>query len=363
MAFSAVRDQVVPLRLLRSMVAKNRIPNGLLFWGPSGVGKRLAALEAAKAINCEGGGPDACDACLSCRKVAHGTHPDLKLVAPSGKTRIINVEAVEEINGLCAYRPYEGRYRVFVMEDADRMNEAAQNHFLKTLEEPPSATVFILLSEYPRQLLATIRSRCQHVRFGLLHRSTVRDLLVEFRPSLPDVEATAIASVAQGQMSRALDLVDSEKRAVVVDAAIRLAGGEDALQVSERLVNQVKESAKAVAARMKAESGQESRADLTRQELEAAKEAEEAYVKYLIRCDTMEYLYLLAAWFRDEAVVQVTRSPEYLWNQDQRAHLLARERTAPKEEKIAAIERAWVYIERNLSVDRVFRDLFFALAA
>jgi DNA polymerase III delta' subunit len=362
MGFSAVRDQEVPVRLLHSMMTKNRIPNGLLFWGPSGVGKRFAALEAAKAINCERGAGDACDECLSCRKTAHGTHPDLKQVVPAGKARIIKVEAVDAMNELCAYRPFEGRYRIFIIEEAERMGISAQNHFLKTLEEPPSATVFMLLSEYPRQLLPTVRSRCQHLRFGALQRETVKDLLLQQRPEVPVAAATALAAVSQGQMSRALDLVDSSKREVVLNATARLAAGEDPLLVSEQFVRQVKADAEALKDRLKAEAGQEDRPDMTREEKEEAKEEEEAYLQLLVRRDLMEYLYLLAAWVRDEFVVQAA-GPDLVWNQDQRQRLIARAEAPPREATIAAIEQAWVYIERNLSVDRVFRDLFFALSA
>ena len=91
---------------------------------------------------------------------------------------------------LATYRPFEGGWRVVVVEEADRMNEAAQTHFLKTLEEPPSATMFVLVSEFPRRLLPAIRSRCQHIRFGALHTQTVKELLLAQRKE-PELVAEA----------------------------------------------------------------------------------------------------------------------------------------------------------------------------
>ena len=225
MSFSRVKDQAVAMRLLSSIIRKERIPSGLLLWGPEGVGKRLAAFEMAKAVNCLDMQGDACDACLSCRKAISGNHPDIKLIVPAGKARMIKVDVVEDMNQTTAFRPFEGRRRIFIIEEADRMNEAAQNHFLKTLEEPASPTLFVLVTSHPRALLPTIRSRCQPVRFGSLRVETVADLLVRQRGVDP-VTAEAAAALSQGQMSRALDLVESDRRKMVLEVIDRLGRGE-----------------------------------------------------------------------------------------------------------------------------------------
>lgn len=118
--------------------------------------------------------------------------PGCEIHQASGReARQIKVELVEEMIDLSSYRPFEGAWRVFIIEDADRMREPAQNHFLNTLEEPPSATMFVLLSEYPRQLLPTVRSRCQPVRFGALRQETVKQVLLAQR-DLPESVAGAI---------------------------------------------------------------------------------------------------------------------------------------------------------------------------
>lgn len=348
------------MRLLRQVLALRRFPNGMLFWGPAGVGKETTAMALAMALNCTSGSTDPCGTCLACRKVAHGTHPDVKIVGPAGKTRIINVESVDFMNDLSSYRPFEGAWRMFIVQDADRMQPPAQNHFLKTLEEPPSATMFVLLTEFPRLLLPTIRSRCQQVRFGALRTETVADLLLEQR-DLPDEVAAAIAAVSQGQMSRALDLVDSGKREIVIDVAKRLAAGEDALGIAIEFAAHLSARSEAIRAAMKAEGASDPHADLTRDEKEEAKKELQATAEGLVRREIMEYLFLFSSWYRDAMVIESTGDPARVLNRD---HVDDLRKTGPGDAsaRLAAVEKAWLYIERNLNQQRVFRDLFFALA-
>jgi DNA polymerase-3 subunit delta' len=361
MSFSQVQDQGVATRLLRNIIVRDRVPHGLLFYGPAGVGKYTTALELAKAINCQESADDACDHCLSCRKTAAGNHPDVKVITPTGRARNINVETVDFMNELATYRPFEGRWRIFIIEDIDRMREPAQNHMLKTLEEPPSNTLFILLTEFPRRLLPTIRSRCQQVRFGALRPETVTTLLLRHR-DIPAEVAPAIAAVSQGQMSRALNLVDTDKRDIVLDLTRRLGLGEDPLLLSEEFVGHLRAQSEAIKAAAKAEAEQSDPQDGTREDREEQKQEAAAFVESLIRRDLMEYLYLLEAWYRDELVFTATGSARSVLNRDQ-TQRLEQIRPADHAKKISAIERAWLYIERNLSMDRVFRDLFFALAS
>ena len=360
MAFSDVRDQSAPLRLLRNMLLRKRIPNGLLFWGPGGVGKGLTALELAKAMNCTGAEGDACGACLGCRRVANGNHPDVKSIAPAGRGRIINVDTVDFMSDLAAYRPFEGQWRVFLVHDADRMNIPAQNHFLKTLEEPPSNTLFVLLTEFPRILLPTIRSRCQSVRFGALRPETVKDLLLRGH-DLADETAEAVAAVSQGQMSRALDMLESERREVVLHVTEGLAMGGDPLVLGEEFSQHLNLKRDAIKASVKTDFEAEAKPEMSKEDREEQKEAQVAIAESLIRRELMEYLYLFQTWYRDVLVFAVTGDVSRALNRDQGAQLGATTAEGVAR-KLEAVETAWRYIERNLNVDRVFRDLFFVLA-
>jgi DNA polymerase-3 subunit delta' len=361
MGFSAIRDQEVPLRLLRNMLRRGRIPNGMLFWGPGGVGKRLTAVEFAKAVNCRGGGDDACDRCLSCRKVDSGNHPDVKIVAPVKKARIINMEAIDAVNEMATLRPFEADWRIFIFLDADRMGVPAQNHFLKTLEEPPGRSMFILVTEYPRMLLPTIRSRCQVVRFRPLSPATVVDLLQEQR-DLPSDLAEAIAVLSQGQMSRALDLIDSEKREIVLSVVERLGTGEDPLLLAEEFSGMLGSHRKQIEAQVGAQPDVEPREGMTPEDWERVKEEQQALVDALYRRDLVEFLYLFETWYRDELVQAATGGGGRLLNRD-RADRFRAAGGADPGAKIQAIERARRYLDRFINEERVFRELFFALAA
>lgn len=360
MQLDDVRDQEVPTRFLRRLIALNRIPNGLLFWGPAGVGKTQTALAFAKALLCpDHADPASPDAAVA-RKIDHGNHPDLRIVAPVKKSRNIDVEAIDSIIEMASLRPTQSDWRVIIISDAERMRGPAQNHLLKTLEEPLGRTVFVLITEYPQFLLPTIRSRCQRVRFGRLRPETVRDILVRVR-EVESQRAEAIAMVAQGQMSRALDLVDSDKRDVVLDLVARLADGEEPLSVAEEFSAYIASQRTAIESQMKAAPTPDADADLSKEAREEIKDELAAVADAHARRDILDLLYLLETWYRDVLVYGTTRDASLVLNRDRIEALqgLADDAAA---EKLAAIEKARVYLERFITEDRVFRDLFFTLA-
>ncbi len=361
MSFQDIRDQDTALRLLRNVLRRGRVPNALLFCGPDGVGKRMAAIEMAKAINCRNKEDDSCGECLSCRKAASGNHPDLRIVIPAKKSRQISIEVIEDVTGQAALRPYESQWRVVILQDAERMNLQAQNHFLKTLEEPPGNTLFILLSQFPRMLLPTIRSRCQQVRFRCLRTETIVELLQAQR-DLPVELAQAIAGLSQGQMTRALDLVDSDKRAIILSITERLAQGDDPVVISEEFIKKLAEQRKADESSIDAALDVRDRQSMTPEEREQLKEEQMAAVDALHKRNLQEYLYLLETWYRDQLIYAAAGDHGHVLNRDQIGRL-EREGSSDPGAKIVAIEKNRRLLERFVSEDRVFRDLFFALAA
>ena len=210
MPFRHLAGHRVLLDLVARAAARGSLPPSLIFAGPDGVGKRLAALSLAQLFNCtsvsgEADGelaPDACGNCSACRRIARGVHADVLVVEP-GDTGAIKVDQVRAAIERTAYRPFEGRRRVVIVDDADAMEAPPQNALLKTLEEPPAASTFVLVTSRPDVLLPTVRSRCQRLRFGPLTPGEVADVLIRDH-GLDPADAHAAAAAADGSVGRAL---------------------------------------------------------------------------------------------------------------------------------------------------------------
>ena len=156
------------LRLSRARAA-NRLPHAILIAGPEGLGKAAFAqrLSASLVCNQVDDHGDACGCCASCRQMAAGSHPDQKSVAPEAPGKMIKIDKIRELTAKSVLSAQEGGYRVYLIEPAEAMNRAAANALLKTLEEPAPRTVLILVTSHPDRLAATIRSRCQRVKFNI----------------------------------------------------------------------------------------------------------------------------------------------------------------------------------------------------
>jgi DNA polymerase III subunit delta' len=236
------------LELLARASSRGTLPPSLIFAGPEGVGKRTTALALAQTLNCErplpfADGTASCGECSACRRIARGVYADVLVVGP-GETGNIKVDQIREAVDRAAYRPFEGRRRVVIIEDADALLPEAQNALLKTLEEPPPASVFVLVTSRPDMLLPTVTSRCQRMRFGLLDAADVASLLIRDH-RVPPSEAHAAAVASDGSVGRALDAIDGSEDVVDArDAAARLLQGAAASKDPRRRLD----AAKALAA-------------------------------------------------------------------------------------------------------------------
>jgi DNA polymerase-3 subunit delta' len=157
---------------LRRSIERSRVPHAYLFSGPPGAPLVDAALALAMALSCQRAPGDGCGAdpealCEACAKIASGIHPDVVTLVREGAAQIVPIESVRnQVIARIGFPPHEGAIRVFIVEEATALAPPAANALLKTLEEPPSRTLFVLCTTAPDQLLPTIRSRCQRVRFG-----------------------------------------------------------------------------------------------------------------------------------------------------------------------------------------------------
>src|SRR6266850_1350827 len=236
-------------KLLRGMLEARRTPGAMLFTGEEGIGKRLFALEIAKALNCRAPqGAEACGRCPSCVRISRFNypqsqesddwkgiiwtdHPDVGMV--TAPKRVLLVEQMRAIEREANFRPFEGKARVFLIDDADKMNEPAANALLKVLEEPPPTSHLILITSQPAMLLPTIRSRCQSIRFSPVTVAEIEEYLIRNKLA-PANDARLRARVARVSLGRALEgdtRTLTEQRAAMLDVVKALALRGDRLQL------------------------------------------------------------------------------------------------------------------------------------
>ena len=212
--------------LIARAIERDSLPPTLLFAGPPGVGKWAVARATAQAINCSepvrSAGElaiDACGKCRACDRVARGVHVDVLALEPDERASI-KIEVVREMLGRTSFRPFEGKRRVVLVREADTLEPQAQNALLKSLEEPPPGTMFILTTAVPGALLPTVRSRCMRLRFGRLTSAEVAAALMRDHDQ-SEAEARAAAPLADGSIGQALALADNDLTALR-DSAMRL---------------------------------------------------------------------------------------------------------------------------------------------
>ncbi|MBN1381098.1 MAG: DNA polymerase III subunit delta' [Deltaproteobacteria bacterium] len=202
MAFADIYGHENQITILKTAMANHRIAHAYLFYGMAGIGKRTTALAFAKALNClQPLDYDACDTCPSCRKAERKNHPDIVTVEAEGQ--FIRINNIRDIQNQMQFKPFEGARRVVMVLDADKMNAAAANALLKTLEEPSAGNMLILTTARFYQLPVTVLSRCQHIRFNPLPNEKIGSYLQK-RMSIDPHTAGRLASASGGSIGRAL---------------------------------------------------------------------------------------------------------------------------------------------------------------
>lgn len=249
MSWRRVIDQARVVSALRRALAHERVAHAYLFHGPDGTGKRAVGLALARALECTRQQEAPCEDCTACRKTRRMVHPDVHVLFPypkgtdeedvaariqrlgeepyaavdyvrrpslddptasSNKQVMYHIDRVhDDLLRPMSFRPSEGRVKVALVTDVEHMRAEGANAFLKLLEEPPSQTVFVLTTSRPEQLLPTIVSRCQRLRFDPLAPEAIEDALTA-RAGLEASRAAMLARMADGSYSRALDLAQNE---------------------------------------------------------------------------------------------------------------------------------------------------------
>ena len=226
---------------LRRAVEAGAVSHAYLFVGPTGSGKKSAARALACALFCADGG---CGSCSACRRVKALTHPDLHLIQPAGVAEYL-IEQVRQVIHDVSLKPIEAPYKVYVFDDVGRLRDEAANAFLKTLEEPPADVVIVLVADDYDDVVPTIASRCQVVRFSPVASATARALVVE-RTGASEAEARAALAASAGVVPRAIDLLRSPgrlgARSATLDVLKRLTlmDGHDVLLAARMLLGEVR---------------------------------------------------------------------------------------------------------------------------
>ena len=206
---------------LRRLIKKDHVPHSVLFVGRNGTGKKQFALELARAFVCSAPNEnEPCGKCSSCaragnfklptsgkkedyERVQFSEHPDVGIVIPNKQTIYIN--AIRNLELEANFRPYEAKARVFVVDEAEKMNPQASNALLKTLEEPSDTTYIFLITSRPASLLPTIRSRCQMIRFAPIDENEIKSFLFS-KHNIPTDDSKLIANLARGSVGDALNI-------------------------------------------------------------------------------------------------------------------------------------------------------------
>jgi DNA polymerase-3 subunit delta' len=247
MSFARVLDQKVPKKILSGALRKNLLASAYLFYGDRGTGKWAMALELAKSINCEKNCREACNVCSSCLKIDKMIHPDVRMIFPfpSAKSEEksqkeiekykklkiqdpyttvrfekninIPVEQIRAMQREIYLKPFEGKRKVIIIAEAEKMHNSSANSLLKTLEEPPLDANLILTSNDVNKLLPTVVSRCQQIRFGKISAKIIEEKLMEVY-HVDKEKASYYANISNGSYGKALDFLRGEKENLRRDA-------------------------------------------------------------------------------------------------------------------------------------------------
>ena len=310
---------------LKNAIQSNKVSHAYLFQGDPGSGKGMVADAFAMTLQCEGSGTDACGSCHSCRQVTSRNHPDIIYVTHE-KPNSIGVDDIRsQLVGDVMIKPYNGKYKIYIVEEAEKMTPQAQNALLKTLEEPPAYAVILLLTTNASLLLDTIRSRCVLLNLRPVPDEQVRMYLMEHL-EIPDYQADICVAFAQGSIGKAVSLASSENFNAIKASAMHLMG-----TIKDKDINDV---------------------------INMVKEVQQYKV------DIRDYLDILAVWFRDVLYFKATRDVDGVIFKDQLKNIRKNASTSSYEgleQILKAIQTAKTRLDANVNFDLTMELLFLTI--
>ena len=219
--FSSIIGHEQIKKHLQNAISMDKISHAYIFHGPDQSGKMALAKSFAMALQCQQHGTEGCMECLSCRQVLSGAHPDV-IYLQHEKPNTISVEDIrKQVNGTVGMKPYASHYKIYIIDEAEKMNQQAQNALLKTIEEPPAYAVIMLLTNNAGTFLPTIISRCITLDLKVVPDGKIRTFLME-KYQIPDYKADICTAFAQGNVGKAIQLAESEDFNEIKNASLQL---------------------------------------------------------------------------------------------------------------------------------------------
>ena len=313
------------LKYISSAVENNRVSHAYILNGERGSGKKMLANLFAMTLLCETGDNEPCGKCHSCKQAESGNHPDIIRVTHE-KPNSISVDDIRtQVNNTVDIKPYQGPYNVYIIPHADMMTPQAQNAILKTIEEPPSYAVFLLLTENAETLLPTINSRCVMLKLRNIKDTLIKKYLME-NLEIPDYKADMCTAFAQGNMGRAIMLANSDHFNEIREEAVQLLK-----HINEMELNEIVAAVKNIS---------------------------------VYKLEITDYLDIIMIWYRDVLLYKATKEIDKVVFKDQLQSIKEQARKSSYEGIeliLESLEKAKARLKANVNFDLVMELLFLTI--
>ena len=313
------------IEYMKTAVGQNKVSHAYILNGERGSGKKMLAKLFAMSLQCEAGGEEPCNECHACKQTMSGNHPDIIRVVHE-KPNSISVDDIRrQVNDDIQVKPYSGKYKIYIIPEADLMTVQAQNAILKTIEEPPAYAVILLLAENAESLLPTIRSRCVMLKLRNVKDALVKKYLMEYM-QVPDYKADVCTAFAQGNIGRAMMLAESEHFNEIKDEALMLLKNIDTMELDDTI--------------------------------EAVKRI------YAYKLEVVDYFDFMMIWYRDVLIYKATKNIDRMIFSDQLDYIKERAKKSSYEgieTILKALESAKARLKANVNFELVIELLLLTI--